>query len=147
VKPTLWFDEEHRQAASGVVMLTPDGKAILQLRDDIPNIDNPGRITPFAGAAEPNETPVDCALRELEEETGLKAEEQALRFLGEISKRDFRGRKTAIAIYLLTDVDPALLRITEGQPIIMSFEQVASDPRPTPFCKELVATAAALRQG
>jgi 8-oxo-dGTP pyrophosphatase MutT (NUDIX family) len=141
---TPWFDAEHVQAAAGVVMTTPDGRFILQLRDDIPNIDNPGRITPFAGGAEPGETPTDCALRELEEETGVKADAAALRFLAGASKLDFRGRKTAVVMYLLTNIDPALLRVTEGRPIILSPDEVAADPRPTPFCKQVVEQASAI---
>ncbi len=145
MKPTLWFDAEHVQAAAGVVMLTPDGRFILQLRDDIPNIDNPGRITAFAGAAEPGETPLQCALRELEEETGIKADPTELSFLAEVSARDFRGLKTAVVFYLLTDIDPAALRVTEGRPIILSAAELAADPRPTPTCRMLAEKARAFR--
>lgn len=142
--PTLWRDAQHEQAAAGVVLLAVDGRAILQLRDDIPTIDNPGRITPFAGLAEPGETPVACALRELEEETGLRVPPEALQLLGELSGRDRRGISTANVFYLLIGVDPATLNVTEGRPIMMALDEVATDPRPTPFCKALAAKAAAL---
>ena len=139
----LWFDAEHPQAAAGVVMVTPDGRLILQLRDDIPDIDNPGRITAFAGAAEPGETPLECAVRELEEETGIRADPAVLRFLGEASRRDFRGCKTAVVFYLMIGVDPDALRVTEGRPIVLSPAEIAADPRPTETCKMLVVRAAA----
>ena len=137
--PSLWFDARHTHAAAGVVLLTPEGKAILQLRDDIPGIDNPGGITPFGGAAERNETPVQCALREVEEETGLRLDPAALRFLGETSKLDRAGNRTACVFFLLEGVDPATLRVTEGTAIVLSPEEVAADPRPTPFCRQLMA--------
>jgi 8-oxo-dGTP pyrophosphatase MutT (NUDIX family) len=144
VKPTLWFDATHTHAAAGVVLLTRDGRLILQLRDEIPTIDNPGGITPFGGSAEPGETPPQCAARELEEETGLKVDPAALRYLGEVSKLDFRGNRTACVFYLMEGIDPAALRVTEGRPILMTPKEVAADPRPTPFCKELAARIAAL---
>ena len=137
--PILWFDEKHKQAAAHVVLLTPDGRFILQVRDDIPGIDNPGQITPFGGAAEPGETPIACALRELAEETGIRPEATALRYLDSVTKIDFRGHATACVFYLLSGVDPATLAVTEGQAIVMSADEVGRDPRPTPFTQQLAA--------
>lgn len=137
--PTLWFDAEHTHAAAGVFLLTQDGRIILQLRDDIPGIDNPGMITSFGGAAEPGETPVECALRELAEETGLEVAPDALRYLDTVSKRDFLGNPTACVFYTLDGIAPASLNVTEGAPIILSPEEVARDSRTTSFCKLLVA--------
>lgn len=142
MKPTLWFDATHAHAAAGVMLLTPDGRLILQLRDDIPTIDNPGGITPFGGAAEPGETPPQCAARELEEETGLRVDPAALQYLAEVSKLDFRGNNTACVFYLLRDVDPASLAVTEGTAIILTPNEVAVDSRTTPFCRRLAALIA-----
>jgi 8-oxo-dGTP pyrophosphatase MutT (NUDIX family) len=142
VTPTLWFDAEHTHAAAGVMMVARDGRLILQLRDDIPDIDNRGMITGFGGAAEHGETPVECALRELAEETGLRADAAALRLLGSASKRDFRGNNTACVFYELRDVDPASLTITEGTAIVLSLHQIAADTRVTPLCREMVARIA-----
>ena len=143
MKPTLWFDATHTHAAAGVMMLTRDGRLILQLRDDIPGIDNPGRITPFGGAAEYGETPVECALRELAEETGLSVDPASMRYLAEMSKVDFRGNNTACVFYLLCNVDPASLTVTEGTAIVRSLEEIEADPRATPFCRKLAALIAA----
>jgi 8-oxo-dGTP diphosphatase len=146
VKPSIWFDAKHEQAAAGVVLLTPDGRLILQLRDDIPTIDNPGMITPFAGGAEPGETPTTCALRELAEETGLNADTGCLRFLGEASRVDRLGRTTACVYFLLEDVDPARLHVTEGRAIVLTIEEAIADRRLTTttrrLCNELVSWAA-----
>ena len=136
---TIWFDAAHTHAAAGVFLLTPDGRIILQLRDDIPGIDNPGKITSFGGAAEPGETPVECALRELSEETGVKVEPDALRYLDAVSKLDFRGNPTACIFFTLAGIEPASLAVTEGAAIVLSPEEVARHPRTTPACKRLVA--------
>ncbi len=37
-----------------------------------------GKLSGFGGKAEPNEKPIDCALRELREESGLKAKKSSL---------------------------------------------------------------------
>jgi len=142
VTPTIWFDAEHTHAAAGVLLLGRDGRLILQLRDDIPTIDNPGRITPFGGAAEAGETPQQCVVREIEEETGLRLDPATLVYVGEMSKLDVRGNQTACVFYMMDGIDPDALHVTEGKPIILSFDEVARDPRPTPFCKMLAAKAA-----
>jgi len=144
VTPTIWFDATHTHAAAGVVLVSRDRRLILQLRDDIPTIDNPGGITPFGGGAEAGETPPQCAVRELEEETGLRLDPASLRYLGEVSKLDLHGNRTACVFYLMDGIDPATMNVTEGRPILMAPAEVASDPRPTPFCKALAAKVAAL---
>ena len=134
----LWFNSEHAHAAASVVMVTRDGRLILQLRDNIPDIDNPGMITSFGGAAEDGETPIECALRELAEETGLAADPAELHLLSSTSKLDFRGNTIACVFYVLRGVDPASLTITEGTAIVLSLAEIATDPRVTPLCRKMV---------
>jgi len=52
-----------------VVLLREDGAALLQLRDDIPGIVDPGIWVIPGGHLEPGETSVEGARREFEEET------------------------------------------------------------------------------
>ena len=58
----------------GAVMLLrqSDYACLLQLRDNKPNLRNPGIWVPPGGHAEPLELMVDCARREFQEETGYK---------------------------------------------------------------------------
>jgi 8-oxo-dGTP pyrophosphatase MutT (NUDIX family) len=139
-----WFDDYHTHAAAGVFLLTLDGRLVLQLRDNKPDIHYPNMITAFGGGAEPGETPAECALRELAEETGIRAQAEDLHLLGAVSKVDFRGHATASVFFLLTGVDPARLVITEGTMILLSFAEAASDPRLTENCRTMAAKIAEL---
>ena len=143
---TIWFDAQHTHAAAGVVLLTGEGRVILQLRDDIPNIDNPGMITPFGGSADPGETPKTCALRELAEETSLAPDAESLAFLGEASRVDFRGRATACVYFLVEGVEPDILQVTEGQAIVLSLDDAIADPRLTVTTRRLCTELASRRQ-
>jgi 8-oxo-dGTP pyrophosphatase MutT (NUDIX family) len=136
-EPETWFDDYHTHAAAGIFLLTHDRRLVLQLRDNKPDIHYPGMITSFGGGAEPGETPVICALRELREETGLVARPEELQFLGAVSKVDFRGHPTASVFFLLRGIDPAALLITEGTAVVLTFEETEVDPRLTDNCRRL----------
>ncbi len=142
--PDIWFDDYHTHAAAGVFLLTLDGRLLLQLRDDKPDIHYPGMITAFGGAADPGETPEACALRELAEETGIGARAEQLEQLGAVSKVDFRGHPTASVFFLLRGVDPTKLVITEGSAVVLGFAEAASDPRLTENCRRFSAEIAAM---
>jgi 8-oxo-dGTP pyrophosphatase MutT (NUDIX family) len=60
---------DHRIQVCGVVLLRSDGAALLQLRDDKPEIRDPGVWVFPGGHVEPNETLEDGARREFLEET------------------------------------------------------------------------------
>ena len=142
-EPEYWFDAYHTHAAAGVFLLTTDRRLVLQLRDNKPDIHYPGMIATFGGAAEPGETPVACALRELEEETGLKPRAEDLEFLGAVSRVDFRGDPTASAFFLLRGVDPEQLVITEGAAIVIPLDAIAVEPRLTKNCRRFSEMIAA----
>lgn len=56
-----------------LAILYRDGKFLMQLRDDIPNILYPGRWALFGGHLEPGESPEIGLKRELLEEIGYQA--------------------------------------------------------------------------
>lgn len=58
-----------KSTVGGVIVLRTDGAALLQHRDDIPTINDPGLWVIPGGHVEPGETPVQAAVREVEEET------------------------------------------------------------------------------
>lgn len=62
-----------------VIVLRRDGAALLQHRDNKPGLRNAGMWVPPGGHADAEEAMLDCARRELREETGYAAED--LQFL------------------------------------------------------------------
>lgn len=64
---------------AAVIVLRHDGAVLLQHRDDTPGLRNAGMWVPPGGHAEPGELMLDCARRELREETDYDASD--LRFL------------------------------------------------------------------
>ena len=62
----VWRD----RATAGIVLVDADGRILMQLRDDIPTIADPGCWVVPGGEIDPHETPEDGARREFLEETG-----------------------------------------------------------------------------
>jgi 8-oxo-dGTP pyrophosphatase MutT (NUDIX family) len=65
--------------AAVAILLLEDGRYVMQLRDDIPDIFYPRHWGCFGGAIDPGETPLKALKRELVEELEFKAV-RALRF-------------------------------------------------------------------
>jgi 8-oxo-dGTP pyrophosphatase MutT (NUDIX family) len=63
-----------RHMSAGVILVDPQGRVLMQLRDDNPKIMFPGHWGLTGGAAHPGETPEQTARREVEEETGIALE-------------------------------------------------------------------------
>jgi 8-oxo-dGTP pyrophosphatase MutT (NUDIX family) len=59
--------------AVALAIIEQEGKFLLQLRDDIPNIRYPGHWGLFGGHLEPEETPEAALIRELLEEIDYQA--------------------------------------------------------------------------
>jgi 8-oxo-dGTP diphosphatase len=57
----------------GVILVDAAGQILMQLRDDIPTIVDPGCWVVPGGVVDPGESPEDGARRELLEETGYRA--------------------------------------------------------------------------
>ncbi|NJK68841.1 MAG: NUDIX domain-containing protein [Microcoleus sp. CSU_2_2] len=55
-----------------IFLILPNGQILVQLRDNIPGIASQGMVSTFGGGVEIGESPMQAAVRELEEETCLK---------------------------------------------------------------------------
>ncbi|MFE2283867.1 NUDIX domain-containing protein [Streptomyces sp. NPDC059443] len=97
-----------------VIVTTPDGKVLLQLRDDIPGICWPGYWHTLGGAREEGETPYETARRELLEEAGIDVEGLLPLDVVPYEADDTEAHRWFHAI---VDVDPDQLVCGEGQEV------------------------------
>ncbi len=103
--------------SAGVILVDPQGRVLLQLRDDRPDIMFPGHWGITGGAAEDGETPEQAALREVREETGLDLAAGAIEpFRVYTWPEDGAGRDYALHMYAAAiDASVEDLRPSEGQ--------------------------------
>ena len=87
-------------------------------RDDIPTIRESGRYGVFGGAAEGDETPLETAVREINEETNLTPSTKDFkRFKVYIQARDNLSEPVEFSVFILKAINPKNLEIYEGQGI------------------------------
>ena len=100
----------------GAIFMTPDGRVILQRRDNKPWISSPGKVHVFGGSSEGHETARQAMVREIHEETGLKLSNlHEVQFVDEFEElNDITGLVDTDEIYLIKNVDPHELRVLEG---------------------------------
>ncbi|HRN17449.1 MAG TPA: NUDIX domain-containing protein [Trueperaceae bacterium] len=97
-----------RRALAGAVLLHPDGRVLMQLRDDKPGIESPGQWSLFGGGLDEGETPEEGMLREVEEEIRFRVRHYRPLLV-------FDGWRGLYHIYLAAISEPLeRLTLTEG---------------------------------
>lgn len=100
---------------ANVLISDAEGALILQQRDTTPGINNPGMITGFGGAVEPNESIRDAATRELREETNISFEPTDLVYLTDVYQpRVNDGHPRWVTYFTLSGCDISHLEVYEG---------------------------------
>ena len=101
---------------ANVLIVSTKGDLLMQQRDDNPNINNPGKITSFGGTVEQGETPIEAAVRELEEETGLRVRPSDLDFFDTFRKTmKEHGEDSEVTLFVLAGVDQERMHVYEGK--------------------------------
>lgn len=105
-------------AAAGILTLE-DGRYLMQLRDNKPEIFFPGHWSCFGGAIEPGETEEQAIRREIAEELGLVISVGEAMYFSRMSfDFEFAGRGSILRVFFevaLDGVRAAGLRVREGQ--------------------------------
>ncbi len=121
---------------AGVVIWGRSGDLLLQQRDNIPGISSPGMISTFGGGGEEGETAIQCAVREIREETNLEIDPEHILPLLKREKR-FKG-PTIIPIYTFGVMDVAEdgLHVTEGSLFRLAPGDLDGTGNMTESCRE-----------
>lgn len=113
------MSETSREVAAAILVGTC-GRVLLQQRDDVPHILYPGMIGLFGGHREGDETPLECALREIEEEIGYAVPADRLQPLVAL-RMTYPDNRTVVGTYfILRDVPVERLVVTEGSLIAVA---------------------------
>ena len=112
------------------VLLDMQGRLLLQQRDDIPGILQPGKISLFGGHCETGETNLECAVREINEEISYPVSADRCELLvkyegADIDLLESIGGTLDCEIYLVRDIPAEKLVITEGALFICAPDDLA----------------------
>ncbi|HZT51837.1 MAG TPA: NUDIX domain-containing protein [Stellaceae bacterium] len=137
-----FLDDTARLAPSDAVaaiLLAPDGRYVLQLRDDIPGIFYPGHWGCFGGALEASDASVEAGLRrELAEETGIALAPDAATYFTETTfDMGFAGIGVMRRVFFearASAAEVAGLRLGEGSRFaLFTAREALSLPRIVPY--------------
>jgi 8-oxo-dGTP diphosphatase len=105
-----------REGAAAILFDT-DGHLLMQLRDNLPHIRDPGKISLFGGRREDNESFLDCIVREIHEEISYYLAPTRFERIGRWDGPDyaFPGNTFRGEIFLARGVPVEHLTITEGR--------------------------------
>ncbi|GAA3992720.1 hypothetical protein GCM10022247_09860 [Allokutzneria multivorans] len=125
--------------ASMTMVLDEDDRVLLNLRDDKPEILYPNHWAILGGAAEPGESPVVTARRELGEEIGSAVEEFG-EFEHFCSVIDRGGHRHLVSVFITRTTMPSTeFTLTEGQELrFFAFEELDSITI-TPFVRQVLS--------
>ena len=111
---------------TSAILISTDGRLLFQLRDDIPDISDPGMLDFFGGGREGDESFLDCVVREVHEEIGLYLPPERFERIGRYVEPDHWLPDCTLhsEIFVARDVPVDRLMIMEGSLKIVAFDEL-----------------------
>lgn len=132
------------QIIAGVLIIQA-GEYVVQKRDNIPNIAEPGMLSLWGGAADNDETPEEAAVRELVEETGLIVKKSDLKFISNYEtygrSPEFIGKTINVYSFLLQVDKEVEINCYEGEKAVRFKkleDAIASGEKPTDLLENAI---------
>jgi 8-oxo-dGTP diphosphatase len=119
-------DERPIREGTSAILVSTDGRLLLQLRDNLPHVSDPGKISLFGGRRERDETFLECVVREVHEEIGFQVPPERFELIGRYYGPDhFTPNGTLHGeIYLARGIPVDSLMVTEGALRIVALEEL-----------------------
>jgi 8-oxo-dGTP diphosphatase len=101
---------------SAAIVFDTSGHLLLQLRDNVPNIRYPGKISLFGGHREGDETFLECVVREIHEELSYYLPPEQFKLIARLVGPDSEtpGGTIHAEFFVTRDVPIDQLNVTEG---------------------------------
>ncbi|WP_342711290.1 NUDIX domain-containing protein [Bradyrhizobium sp. B124] len=111
---------------TSALLVTTDGRLLMQLRDDLPHVSDPGKVSLFGGRKEGSETFLECVVREIHEEIGYYLPPERFELIGRYLGPDHStpGGTLRGEVFLAWDVPIDRLKVTEGRLEIVAVDDL-----------------------
>lgn len=115
-----------QREGTSAILIGTDGRLLLQLRDDLPHISDPGKLGFFGGQREDGESFLDCVVREVHEEIGYYLSPERFEFIGRYLGPDHMlfGGTLHGEIFIARDVPIDQVMVTEGKLYIVAPDEI-----------------------
>ena len=124
------------RSVAAALLVTPDGRYLMQHRDDLPHILLPGHWSCFGGAIEPGESPEAAMRRELLEEIEFRAREVSafteMEVLLPLDPPRWDHMHFFAVPILASDLEAMVLHEGQGKALFTP-EALAAEPRVAPW--------------
>jgi len=118
-------DIEETNIGVHALLVTSDGRIVLQQRDDKPGIVNPGLISIFGGTIKKADSLEQGLRRELLEELELDIDGMSVDKLGTFMKtKELDGTDWVINVWVVKNVEMGDLKIHEGKGYVCDYPEV-----------------------
>lgn len=130
-------DVEETNIGANAILVDAEGKIILQLRENIPQIYNPGMVGMFGGTINKAETKLQGLKRELYEEITLVPKDSDIEKLNTyFLTKEQDGIDYSSNVFVVKNVNLKDLKLKEGAGFVHDFpEVVITNPKLTRICK------------
>lgn len=111
---------------TSALLISTDGRLLMQLRDDLPHVSDPGKISLFGGRREGTESFLECVVREIHEEIGYYLPPERFELIGQYSGTDHLTPDGTLhgEVFLARDVPIDQLTVTEGRLAIVAVDEL-----------------------
>jgi 8-oxo-dGTP diphosphatase len=115
-----------RREGASAVLVSTEGRLLLQLRDNLPHVSDPGKIGLFGGHREGDESFLECVVREIHEEIGYYLPPERFELIVRYSGPDhstLNGTRHD-EVFLARNVPVDNVVITEGRLKIVAMDEL-----------------------